>query len=712
MDRDSFRKSLLDSQLCGGTDTLSTMSPSALFDLYDGTLRCIVDEHLPVEEVSVRDRPLTPWFDNDCRAAKRKVRMLERRYRRTHSAMDCMAWVRQLERKRDLLERKEERYWNEKIASNAGKPKKLWSLLNSLQQKDRANQRPASDGISAESLSDFFRDKVEKVRDETSTADPPTFTKLTDASFVSFRECSMEEVRRFLIQSPPKSCSLDPLPTFILREFMDELLPFIHIMCNISMQHGVLPESQKSAIVTPILKKYDLDPDDVRNYRPISNLTFLSKVIERIVASQLTGYLQENKLFPDLQSAYRQGHSTETALLKIFSDILDAADSAQVTLLGLLDLSAAFDTVDHNILLTRLQVSYGVSRSALAWIASFILHRSQSVNFNGQISARLQMRYGVPQGSVLGPLLFILYTADVISIATSHGIGAHSYADDSQLYLHCPSTNQSTAVTRLAECIESVERWMRSNRLKLNSDKTQFMWLGSKQQLAKIETECMQIGEHCIKFSTSAKNLGVTFDPELKMDLHVNNITRSCFFQLRQLRSIRRSLTMEATKTLVHSLVSSRVDYCNSIFYGATNAVLRRLQSVLIAAARLITNTRKFDHITPVLRDQLHWLPIRQRITFKIATFVRNSLHGRGPIYLSRSCIPISVIGARAHLRSAARGHLATPRTRTRRFGPGSFRVSGPAVWNSLPEDIANPELSLEHFKTGLKTHLFRLAYA
>ena len=496
------------------------------------------------------------WFDNDCRAAKRKVRMFERRYRRTHSAMDCMAWVRQLKRERDLLERKEELYWIGKIAWNAGKPKELWSLLNNLQQKDRANQSPASDSISAESLSYFFRGKVVKVRDDTSTADPPSFTKLTDASFTSFQHCS-----------------LDPLPTFILREFLDELFPFIHTMCNVSLQHGMLLEAQKAAIVTPILKKYDLDPDDVRNYRPISNLTFLSKDIERIVASQLTGYLQENKLFPDHQSAYRQGHSTETVFLKIVSDILDAADLGQITLLGLLDLSAAFDIVDHDLLLTRLQVSYGVKGSALAWIASFIQHRSQFVNFQGQHSTRIQLRYGMPQGSVLGPLLFILYTSDVISIATSHGVVAHSYADDSQLYLHCPSTDQSTAASRLAECIESVERWMRSNRLKLNSEKTQFMWLGSRQQLAKIETQCMHIGDHSIKFSTSAKNLGVTFDPELGMDLHINNITRSCFYQLRQLRSIRRSLTMEASKTLVHSLISSRVDYCNSIF---TNAVQRR----------------------------------------------------------------------------------------------------------------------------------------
>ena len=193
----------------------------------------------------------------------------------------------------------------------------------------------------------------------------------------------------------------------------------------------------------------DLDPDDVKSYRPISNLSFISKVIERIVASQLTGYLQTNKLLPDHQSAYRQGHSTETALLKIFSDILDAADSAQVTLLGLLDLSAAFDTVDHDILLTRLQKSYGVDGTTLAWISSFIQGRQQSVTFNGHQFARIQLKYGVPQGSVLGPLLFILYTSDVISIAASLGVGAHSYADDSQLYLHCLAVDQQSAALKI-----------------------------------------------------------------------------------------------------------------------------------------------------------------------------------------------------------------------------------------------------------------------
>ena len=192
-------------------------------------------------------------------------------------------------------------------------------------------------------------------------------------------------------------------------------------MCNASLREGLLPESQKAAVITPVLKKPGLDPDDCKNYRPISNLTFVSKVVERLVARQLTDYLQENQLLPTYQSAYRRGHSTETALLKVISDIFDAADAnpSRVTLLGMLDLSAAFDTVDHETLLARLQTSYGICGPALSWVASFLTTRSQVVAFNGQTSSVRRLRHGVPQGSVLGPLLFLLYTADVADIAAN-----------------------------------------------------------------------------------------------------------------------------------------------------------------------------------------------------------------------------------------------------------------------------------------------------
>ena len=428
-------------------------------------------------------------------------------------------------------------------------------------------------------------------------------------------------------------------------------------MCNVSLQHGLLPESQKAAIVTPILKKHDLDPDDVKSYRPISNLTFISKVFERIVASQLTGYLQMNRLLPGHQSAYRQGYSTESALLKIFSDILNAADSAQVTLLGLLDLSAAFDTVDHDILLTRLHKSYGVGGTALVWISSFIQGRQQSVTFNGHQSTRIQLKYGVPQGSVLSPLLFIMYTSDVISIAASFGVGAHSYADDSQLYLHCLATDQSTAALRLAECIERVEGWMKSNRLKLNSDKIQFLWLGFRQPAGEDRHK-----DHDNRWTPYRI---FDFRQESRRDFRQWTGNRpackqhhSKLFLSAQTAAaeIHPTITPHGCrKTLVHSLISSCVDYCNSIFHGATNIVVRRLQSVLNAAARLISNKRKSDHITPVLRDQLHWLPIRQRIEFKIGVFVRNAVHGRGPTYLSRTCNPVSTY-LLTYLQSCLRG--------------------------------------------------------
>jgi len=217
-----------------------------------------------------------------------------------------------------------------------------------------------------------------------------------------------------------------------------------------------------------LLKKTGLDPDELKNYRPVSNFTFVSKLEKRVVSSRLVSNLNAHGLMPQLRSAYRRHHSPETALLKVLADIYGAIHRQQVTLLGLLDLSAAFDCVDHDILLRRLRHECGICGTALEWLASFLLGRSQQVYYKGRLSVKLQLLFGVPQGSVLGPLLFLLYTVELFDVITECGCTGHAYADDTQV--STPAEDHSDAVDPLTSCIIRVRDWMARNRLKLNED--------------------------------------------------------------------------------------------------------------------------------------------------------------------------------------------------------------------------------------------------
>jgi len=248
----------------------------------------------------------------------------------------------------------------------------------------------------------------------------------------------------------------------------------------------------------------------------------MSKVIERAVASQLTEYLSTNDLLPCLQSAYRKKHSTETAMLRVWSDILMAADVQQVTLLAMLDLSAAFDCVDHTILLHRLQTGVGLTGVVLEWISCFLSERTQQIAYSGELSAVQLLLFGVPQGSVLGPLLYVLYTAELFHVVARHGLRLHMYADDSQVYISTPAGDAAAAVDRLSACIADINDWMTVSRLRLNPGKTQVMWLGSSQQLDKITIRDVPLLSTNITVVDSARDLGVIIDSRLSLDAHVS----------------------------------------------------------------------------------------------------------------------------------------------------------------------------------------------
>ena len=263
-------------------------------------------------------------------------------------------------------------------------------------------------------------------------------------------------------------------------------------------------------VVFPLLKKDGLKPI-FKNYRPVGNLQFISKLTESAVARQLQHHINMNNLFPLLQSSYRKFHSTESALLKVKNDILLNMNRQHVTLLVLLDLSAAFDTIDHGILLERLRSAFGVQDTALSWFASYLSGRSQQVSIDRTLSTKFELECSVPQGSCLGLLLFVVYASKIFEIVGNHNLEIHCYADDSQLYLSfCPNdnANQEAAFAKVERCIEDIRNWMLNDKLKLNDDKTEFMIIGTSQQLAKVSINSLRVGTATITPVSSARNLG------------------------------------------------------------------------------------------------------------------------------------------------------------------------------------------------------------
>ena len=283
----------------------------------------------------------------------------------------------------------------------------------------------------------------------------------------------------------------------------------------------------------------DMDDSKLSSYRSVSNLPHLSKILESIVYRQLIGHLEEFKLLPDVQSAYRHGHSIETAVLKVYSDLIDAISNGKLALLSLLDLTAAFDTVDHAILRRHLEMTFGFHGTTLKWLSSYLESRTHLVDLDRLIHGGVV--FNVPQGSVLGPLLFTLYTADIGKVMRQCGLIHHIYADDNQLYGCCLPSNSTALRAVMVRCIALVGQWMASNRLMLNPSKSEFIWFASPCRMYLIDRSPFVLPDGVVNVSSSVRNLGTFFDEGISMSDHVNRLVRSCFYHLRRIKFIRRS---------------------------------------------------------------------------------------------------------------------------------------------------------------------------
>ena len=279
---------------------------------------------------------------------------------------------------------------------------------------------------------------------------------------LTFEPVTDEFVLKIINSASAKSCELDPIPTTLLYENLHIFLPTITNIINTSLTTGIVPLDLKTAVVKPLLKKLSLDKNLLKNYRPISNLLFLSKILEKVVLHKRFSHLQENSLSNPFQSAYQAGHSTEAVLLRIVNDI---------SVLLLLDLSAAFDTIDQQILLSCLNCFW--HSVYCTPMVSVIPLRYQSTSVSNSSSSPSQLMYGVPQGSVLGPILFVLYATPLSDIVANHSVNHQLFADDTQLQISAPLSEVTNLTKELNACTDDIKTWMTENQLKLNDDKTE-----------------------------------------------------------------------------------------------------------------------------------------------------------------------------------------------------------------------------------------------
>ena len=295
------------------------------------------------------------------------------------------------------------------------------------------------------------------IRQTTVHAEPAVISDRICSRLSAFDDVTVEELIKIVNNSPTKHCELDPAPTWLVKRVLPFLAPVFVKLCNLSFREGVFPDVLKNAVVRPRIKKPTLDPDDVSSYRPISNLSFLSKLVERVVASRLSVHIDSQQLLPEKQSAYRARHSTETAVIAVHDEIVKAVDSGGVCALVLLDLSAAFDTVDHPTLLRVLDRRFGVDGAAFSWCQSYLTNRTQTFSFNGQQSGPHSVDCSVPQGSVLGPRKFSCYTEDLAELITLHRLGYHLYADDTQLIRPTHVNGVVSATDEIQQCLTHIQ---------------------------------------------------------------------------------------------------------------------------------------------------------------------------------------------------------------------------------------------------------------
>ena len=494
------------------------------------------------------------------------------------------------------------------------------------------------------------------------------------------------------------ACGIDEISAFFIKLSITATARIFAEIVNASLKSGYFPSRWKKARIKPIPKI--TDPIIATDFRPISLLIAFSKIIEKIVAKQMKEYLIKNNLLDKYQSAYRALHSTTSALVEITDNIYKSLDNSLITILVLLDYSKAFDCANHKLIQAILK-ALGFKNSSLIWISSYLSGRSQQVTTDKGDSTWIELLNGVPQGSILGPLLFTILVSDISNEVNF--CKYHLYADDTQLYITGKVSEIVKLIKNLNADLERIAGFSENNCLRLNEGKSVYIIIGSKQNITKInelELPEITINNKSIKRETTVRNLGIIFDETMSWDSEINKCISTGYCKLKQAYRCKNFLNIKSKKVIVQSYLLSQFNYSGIILQNLTKAQIHRIQLFQNTCVRFILNLRKFDHISEGFKT-LNFLNMEKLRDIQSLTLMHKILNNKAPKYL---CDKIVYQGDHHVHFTRSRTNIRYSRSYTN-FGQNRFFNNIGRKYNEISSALNTAKsISVNTLKRKLKT--------
>ena len=670
-------------------------------NLFNGFLISLYDTRAPVRPVRMKHLP-APWLTADIKKLQEKKHNAKSKYISDGSDANRNKYVRARNRCNRVCRDSQRRHIYKSVIEEDD-PAKVWKFLKSLGVgKTKHKVNPSN--LDLNSLNQHFTssstiDSTSKLKTLIDLSSLPT-PQVPPFKFSQFTVC---DVKRNIIAIKSDAVGADCISRKMIIPIIDILAPVITSILNRSIQRGDFPSIWKDAQILPLPKK--INPSSFSDYRPISILPLLSKVLERLVHKQLSTFLLKHNFLSSLQSGFRHGHSTTTALVKITDDIRHGMDDQKITVLTLLDFSNAFSTVDFDILLALL-TSLNISPEVIDWFRSYLCGRRQRIRIDDSYSEWSFTSAGVPQGGVLPPLLFSIFINTIcLKISSLY----HLYADDLQIYAQGTLTELPNTIQKINDDLKQISVWSKHFGLTINPLKSQAIVIGSPRLLSKINLSHIStilIDGTSIPFRESVRNLGVIMDKHLSWEPQIVEVSKKIYAASASLRRLRNFLPIPTKIALANSLLLPILDYADICYLDIKEEQLNKLERLQNLCIRFIFGIRKYDHVSE-FRDKLKWLPIRLRRNTHILHLLYSVLFNPStPPYLKKQFRFLHDVHSLS-LRSQ-KNLLLEISPHSSSFLTNSYTIKAARLWNSLPISIRHA-ISLQKFNTLLKNHFMNI---